>query len=140
MSVLEYMHTLGQQARAAAADLAQAPTAKKNAALVAMASAMDAARADLLAANTKDLQAGKANGLTDAMLDRLRIDDAGIDAMMEGLRQVAELADPVGEITDMSYRPTGIQIGKMRVPLGVIGIIYESRPNVTIDAASLCLK
>jgi len=140
MSVLEYMHTLGQQARAAAADLAQAPTAKKNAALVAMAEAMDAARADLLAANTKDLQAGKANGLTDAMLDRLRIDDAGIDAMMEGLRQVAELADPVGEITDMSYRPTGIQIGKMRVPLGVIGIIYESRPNVTIDAASLCLK
>lgn len=140
MSVLEYMHELGQQARAAAAVLAQTPTASKNAALVAMAAAMDAARPALLAANEKDLQAGRDNGLSDAMLDRLRITDAGIDAMMEGLRQVADLSDPVGEITDMAYRPSGIQIGKMRVPLGVIGIIYESRPNVTIDAASLCLK
>lgn len=140
MSVLEYMHELGQQARAAAAVLAQTPTASKNAALVAMAAAMDAARPELLAANEKDLQAGRENGLSDAMLDRLRITDAGIDAMMEGLRQVADLSDPVGEITDMAYRPSGIQIGKMRVPLGVIGIIYESRPNVTIDAASLCLK
>ncbi len=140
MSVLEYMHALGQQARAAAAVLAQTPTASKNAALVAMAAAMDAARPALLAANAKDLQAGRDNGLTDAMLDRLRITDAGIDAMMEGLRQVADLQDPVGEISDMAYRPSGIQIGKMRVPLGVIGIIYESRPNVTIDAASLCLK
>ena len=140
MSVLEYMHTVGQQARAAAADLAQIPTASKNAALVAMAAAMDAARPALIAANAKDLEGGKANGLSEAMLDRLRIDDAGIDAMMEGLRQVADLADPIGEITDMSFRPSGIQIGKMRVPLGVIGIIYESRPNVTIDAASLCLK
>ncbi|HCH24664.1 MAG TPA: glutamate-5-semialdehyde dehydrogenase [Oceanospirillaceae bacterium] len=140
MSVLEYMHTVGKQARAAAADLAQIPTASKNAALVAMAQAMDAARPALLAANVKDLENGKANGLSEAMLDRLRIDDAGIDAMMEGLRQVADLADPIGEITDMSFRPSGIQIGKMRVPLGVIGIIYESRPNVTIDAASLCLK
>jgi len=134
------MHTVGKQARAAAADLAQIPTASKNAALVAMAQAMDAARPALLAANVKDLENGKANGLSEAMLDRLRIDDAGIDAMMEGLRQVADLADPIGEITDMSFRPSGIQIGKMRVPLGVIGIIYESRPNVTIDAASLCLK
>lgn len=140
MSVVEYMHTLGQQARAAAAALAQTPTAQKNAALVAMAEAMDAARPALIAANAKDLAAAEANGLDAAMLDRLRITDAGIDAMMEGLRQVADLADPVGEITDMSYRPSGIQIGKMRVPLGVVGIIYESRPNVTIDAASLCLK
>ncbi|HCI02329.1 MAG: glutamate-5-semialdehyde dehydrogenase [Oceanospirillaceae bacterium] len=140
MSVIEYMHTLGQQARAAAAALAQTPTAQKNAALVAMAEAMDAARPALIAANAKDLAAAEANGLDAAMLDRLRITDAGIDAMMEGLRQVADLADPVGEITDMSYRPSGIQIGKMRVPLGVVGIIYESRPNVTIDAASLCLK
>ena len=140
MSVIEYMHTLGQQARAAAATLAQTPTAQKNAALVAMAEAMDAARPALIAANAKDLAAAEANGLDAAMLDRLRITDAGIDAMMEGLRQVADLADPVGEITDMSYRPSGIQIGKMRVPLGVVGIIYESRPNVTIDAASLCLK
>jgi glutamate-5-semialdehyde dehydrogenase len=134
------MHTLGQQARVAAARLAQSPTAQKNAALVAMAEAMDAARPALLAANAKDLAAAEANGLDAAMLDRLRITDAGIDAMMEGLRQVADLADPVGEITEMSYRPSGIQIGKMRVPLGVVGIIYESRPNVTIDAASLCLK
>lgn len=140
MSVIEYMHTLGQQAREAAATLAQTPTAQKNAALVAMAEAMDAARPALIAANAKDLAAAEANGLDAAMLDRLRITDAGIDAMMEGLRQVADLADPVGEITDMSYRPSGIQIGKMRVPLGVVGIIYESRPNVTIDAASLCLK
>lgn len=140
MSVAEYMHTLGQQARAAAAALAQTPTAQKNAALVAMAEAMDAARPALIAANAKDLAAAEANGLDAAMLDRLRITDAGIDAMMEGLRQVADLVDPVGEITDMSYRPSGIQIGKMRVPLGVVGIIYESRPNVTIDAASLCLK
>ena len=140
MSVVEYMHTLGQQSRAAAAALAQTPTAQKNAALVAMAEAMDAARPALIAANAKDLAAAEANGLDAAMLDRLRITDAGIDAMMEGLRQVADLADPVGEITDMSYRPSGIQIGKMRVPLGVVGIIYESRPNVTIDAASLCLK
>lgn len=140
MSVVEYMHTLGQQARVAAARLAQSPTAQKNAALVAMAEAMDAARPALLAANAKDLAAAEANGLDAAMLDRLRITDAGIDAMMEGLRQVADLADPVGEITEMSYRPSGIQIGKMRVPLGVVGIIYESRPNVTIDAASLCLK
>jgi glutamate-5-semialdehyde dehydrogenase len=134
------MHTLGQQARAAGAVLAQTPTASKNAALVAMAEAMDAARPELMAANARDLEAALANGLDAAMLDRLRITDAGIDAMMQGLRQVAELADPVGEITDMNYRPSGIQIGKMRVPLGVIGIIYESRPNVTIDAASLCLK
>jgi glutamate-5-semialdehyde dehydrogenase len=134
------MHTLGQQARVAAVRLAQSPTAQKNAALVAMAEAMDAARPALLAANAKDLAAAEANGLDAAMLDRLRITDAGIDAMMEGLRQVADLADPVGEITEMSYRPSGIQIGKMRVPLGVVGIIYESRPNVTIDAASLCLK
>lgn len=140
MSVVEYMHTLGQQARAAAAALALTPTAQKNAALVAMAEAMDAARPALLVANAKDLAAAEANGLDAAMLDRLRITDAGIDAMMEGLRQVADLVDPVGEITEMSYRPSGIQIGKMRVPLGVVGIIYESRPNVTIDAASLCLK
>jgi glutamate-5-semialdehyde dehydrogenase len=140
MSVFEYMHILGQQARAAAALLTQASTARKNAALIATAKVVDATRADLLAANDKDLQEATTNSLPDAMLDRLRLSDARIDAMIEGLRQMADLADPVGEITDMHYRPSGIQVGKMRVPLGVIGIIYESRPNVTIDAAGLCLK
>ena len=90
--------------------------------------------------NTKDLEAGRARGLADAMLDRLELTDERIAGMAEGLRQIAALPDPVGEITDMSYRPSGIQVGKMRVPLGVIGIIYESRPNVTADAAGLCLK
>ncbi|MBF3163036.1 glutamate-5-semialdehyde dehydrogenase, partial [Pseudomonas aeruginosa] len=99
-----------------------------------------AARAELSHANEQDLAAGRANGLEPAMLDRLALTPARIDDMIEGLRQVATLPDPIGEIRDMRYVPSGIQIGKMRVPLGVVGIIYESRPNVTIDAASLCLK
>ncbi|MBF2897334.1 glutamate-5-semialdehyde dehydrogenase, partial [Pseudomonas aeruginosa] len=102
--------------------------------------ALDAARAELSHANEQDLAAGRANGLEPAMLDRLALTPARIDDMIEGLRQVATLPDPIGEIRDMRYVPSGIQIGKMRVPLGVVGIIYESRPNVTIDAASLCLK
>ncbi|NQC74524.1 glutamate-5-semialdehyde dehydrogenase, partial [Pseudomonas aeruginosa] len=104
------------------------------------ADALDAARAELSHANEQDLAAGRANGLEPAMLDRLALTPARIDDMIEGLRQVATLPDPIGEIRDMRYVPSGIQIGKMRVPLGVVGIIYESRPNVTIDAASLCLK
>ena len=140
MSVADYMQQVGTQAKAAAAVLATAPTALKNQALVAMAAALDEARDELIEANAKDLAAGAANGLDDAMLDRLRVTQKGIDAMMLGLEQVASLADPVGEISEMSYRPSGIQIGKMRVPLGVVGIIYESRPNVTVDAASLCIK
>ena len=140
MSVADYMQQLGAQAKAASAVLATAPTVAKNNALLAMANALNSARSALLAANEKDLAAGRDNGLDNAMLDRLRVTDEGIDAMMLGLRQVAELADPVGEISEMSFRPSGIQLGKMRVPLGVVGIIYESRPNVTLDAASLCIK
>ena len=139
-SVLDYMTRLGQAARQASRVVAGATTAQKNRALQAAASALDAARAELTAANELDLAAGRASGLEPALLDRLALTPARIDGMIEGLRQVAGLPDPVGAIRDMSYRPSGIQVGKMRVPLGVIGIIYESRPNVTIDAASLCLK
>lgn len=138
--VLAYMQRLGQAAREASRVLASAPTAQKNSALLAAADELDAARPSLLAANGKDMDAGRANGLDDAMLDRLELTPARIDEMIEGLRQVATLPDPIGEIQDMRYVPSGIQLGKMRVPLGVIGIIYESRPNVTIEAASLCLK
>ena len=135
-----YMQQLGEQARVAAATLALAAPDAKNDALLAIATALDEQRETLRAANTQDLDQGRADGLDAAMLDRLALDDSRIDAMIEGLRQVAALPDPVGEITDMDYRPSGIQVGRMRVPLGVIGIIYESRPNVTIDAAALCLK
>ncbi|MFU3984493.1 glutamate-5-semialdehyde dehydrogenase [Pseudomonas aeruginosa] len=139
-SVLDYMSRLGRDARAASRLLACAATAQKNRALLAAADALDAARAELSHANEQDLAAGRGNGLEPAMLDRLALTPARIDDMIEGLRQVATLPDPIGEIRDMRYVPSGIQIGKMRVPLGVVGIIYESRPNVTIDAASLCLK
>ncbi len=139
-SVLDYMSRLGRDARAASRLLARTATAQKNRALLAAADALDAARAELSHANEQDLAAGRANGLEPAMLDRLALTPARIDDMIEGLRQVATLPDPIGEIRDMRYVPSGIQIGKMRVPLGVVGIIYESRPNVTIDAASLCLK
>ena len=139
-SVLDYMSRLGRDARAASRLLARAATAQKNRALLAAADALDAARAELSHANEQDLAAGRANGLEPAMLDRLALTPARIDDMIEGLRQVATLPDPIDEIRDMRYVPSGIQIGKMRVPLGVVGIIYESRPNVTIDAASLCLK
>jgi glutamate-5-semialdehyde dehydrogenase len=131
-SVLDYMTRLGQAARQASRVIAGASTAQKNRALQATAAALDGARAELSAAGTE--------GLEPALLERLTLTPARIDGMIEGLRQVASLPDPVGAIRDMSYRPSGIQVGKMRVPLGVIGIIYESRPNVTIDAASLCLK
>lgn len=139
-SVLDYMTRLGQAAREASRVLARASTAQKNRALQAAASALDAARPELVAANELDLAAARANGLEPAMVDRLALTPAVIDSMIEGLRQVATLPDPIGEIQGMRYLPSGIQVGKMRVPLGVIGIIYESRPNVTIDAASLCLK
>ena len=134
------MQTLGRQARAAAAALSRSETAAKNAALLAMAAAIDHSAATLISENAKDLAAGKANGLDDAMLDRLALNAARIQSMSDGLRQIAALPDPVGEISGMAYRPSGIQVGRMRVPLGVIGIIYESRPNVTADAAGLCLK
>ena len=139
-SVLDYMNRLGRAAREASRITARATTAQKNNALLAAARALDGARAALLDANAKDLAVGRENGLDDAMLDRLALSPARIDEMIEGLRQVATLPDPIGTIRDMRFLPSGIQVGKMRVPLGVIGIIYESRPNVTIDAASLCLK
>ncbi len=134
------MQAMGQQARAASRAMAAAETAVKNAALLATADALDAGRAQLATENARDLAAGKAKGLDAAMLDRLELTAARIDGMIEGLQQVAALPDPVGEITGMRYMPSGIQVGRMRVPLGVIGIIYESRPNVTAEAASLCLK
>jgi glutamate-5-semialdehyde dehydrogenase len=140
MDVKAYMVDVGQQARAAARDVARADSGKKNAALLAIAAAIESAREQLLVANSKDMNAARENNLDSAMLDRLALTSATIDSMIEGLQQVAALADPVGEITDLNYRPSGIQVGKMRVPLGVVGIIYESRPNVTVEAASLCLK
>jgi len=140
MDIAAYMAEVGQQARAAATQVARSTTAVRNQALLATAEALDAARSELAMANNKDLEKGRENGLDTAMLDRLELTPQRIDTMIEGLRQVASLPDPIGEITDMTYRPSGIQVGKMRVPLGVIGIIYESRPNVTVEAASLCLK
>ena len=134
------MRRLGQQARDAAVFIARADLGVKNRALLATADILESSRKELAEANAKDLAQGKANGLSEAMLDRLELTPARIDAMIEGLRQVASLPDPVGSVTDMNYMPSGIQVGKMRVPLGVIGIIYESRPNVTVEAASLCLK
>lgn len=140
MNIEEYMNELGSKAREASRLIARADTGVKNRALLAMADALDASRAALVEANQRDLENARNNGLEPAMLDRLTLKPATIDGMIAGLKQVASLPDPVGGITDMSYLPSGIQVGKMRVPLGVIGIIYESRPNVTVEAASLCLK
>ena len=140
MDIKAYMQDLGIAARESSRVLARAGTALKNNALRAIASRLDDNRHNLLAANAVDMESGRANDLDAALLDRLELNDERIDSMIEGLKQVAALQDPIGEITDMGFRPSGIQLGKMRVPLGVIGIIYESRPNVTIDAASLCLK
>jgi glutamate-5-semialdehyde dehydrogenase len=140
MDVAQYMTRLGEQARAASRLMARADTDSKNKALQAMAEAIDARREVLAEANRLDMENGRAKGLDAALLDRLELTPARIDGMIEGLLQVAALPDPIGAIRDMNYRPSGIQVGKMRVPLGVIGIIYESRPNVTCEAASLCLK
>jgi len=135
-----YMLTVGEQAREAARSMSRAETAAKNGALLAIAAALQGNAQLLMAENHKDLEAGRQRGLDAAMLDRLDLTEKRIDAMAQGLREVAALSDPVGEITGLAYRPSGIQVGRMRVPLGVIGIIYESRPNVTADAAALCLK
>lgn len=140
MDVNAYMAELGQAARNAAAEMAVASTDQKNRALLATADVLDERRDALITENQKDLQAAEASGLEPAMVDRLALTSKGIDAMIEGLKQVAALADPVGVINDLKYMPSGIQVGKMRVPLGVIGIVYESRPNVTVEAASLCIK
>ncbi len=135
-----YLRDLGKCARVASRVLAAADTGAKNRALKAIADDLDAQRVALAEANRKDLEAGAARGLDAALLDRLELTSVRIDAMIEGLRQIAALPDPIGEIFDMNYRPSGIQVGRMRVSLGVVGIIYESRPNVTADAAALCLK
>jgi glutamate-5-semialdehyde dehydrogenase len=135
-----YMQEVGKRARAAARAMSRADTGMKDAALDAIADAIVQSAEQLKAGNEKDLAAGRQLGLDDALLDRLELNDERIAGMAEGLRQVAALADPVGSISSMNYRPSGIQVGRMRVPLGVIGIIYESRPNVTADAAGLCLK
>ena len=140
MGQSEYMRTVGVEARKASVEICRASTETKNEALLAIGEAILAKRSALMFANEQDLESGRKNGLSDPMLDRLTFTDERFETMVEGLRQVAALKDPVGEITEMSYQPSGLQIGKMRTPLGVIGIIFESRPNVTIDAASLCLK
>ncbi|HZX26246.1 MAG TPA: glutamate-5-semialdehyde dehydrogenase, partial [Telluria sp.] len=140
MDITNYMAQVGQQARAASRAMARADTATRNRALLLIADAVQR-DADLLrAANQQDLQAASDNGLAPALMDRLTLSDAAIATMVAGLRQIAELPDPIGEITNLRVRPTGIQVGQMRVPLGVIGIIYEARPNVTVDAAGLCIK
>jgi len=140
MSIEHYMQELGSAARVASRQLAASSTAQRNAALLATCEALDAARDSLAQANAEDLARGRERGLDAPLLDRLELTPARIDAMLLGLQQVAALADPVGSISDVNRMPSGIQVGRMRVPLGVIGIIYESRPNVTVEAASLCLK
>jgi glutamate-5-semialdehyde dehydrogenase len=140
MNIHDYMQALGQQARQASRAMAKADTNAKNQALLMIAEAIRREAKALLAANQQDLLGAKASGMDDAMLDRLTLTEKSIANMTEGLVQIASLPDPIGEMTDFKYRPSGIQIGKMRVPLGVIGIIYEARPNVTVDAAGLCIK
>jgi glutamate-5-semialdehyde dehydrogenase len=139
-NIKDYMKGVGQAARAASRAMAQADTNAKDRALLAIADAILHDSAKLIAENAKDVAAAKACGLDAASIDRLTLTDKTAKSMAEGLREIAALPDPIGEISDMKYRPSGIQVGKMRVPLGVIGIIYESRPNVTADAAGLCLK
>lgn len=134
------MKQLGEQARAASRLMASADTNTKNQALRNIAALIRQHDKALLAANQQDLDAAKANGMDAAMLDRLTLSEKSVATMAEGLEQIASLPDPIGEMSNFKYRPSGIQIGQMRVPLGVIGIIYEARPNVTVDAAGLCIK
>jgi len=140
MNIKHYMNDIGQRARKASRAMAKADTSAKNKALSLIAAAIRRDADALRAANQKDLEAARANGLAPAMVDRLTLSDKAIATMAEGLEQIVALPDPIGEISNMKYRPTGIQVGQMRVPLGVIGIIYEARPNVTVDAAGLCIK
>jgi glutamate-5-semialdehyde dehydrogenase len=140
MDIQTYMHGMGKRARAASRVMAVAGTRAKNDALAAMADAIERNAPALLAANARDVEAARRKCLDDAFVDRLTLTTKGIAAMADGLRQIAGLPDPVGEVIGLKYRPSGIQVGQMRVPLGVVGIIYESRPNVTADAAGLCLK
>ena len=138
--VTAYMQNIGQQARAASRALAAANTGDKNSALMAIYDELKSAKADILAANKVDMDKGAKNNLDAALLDRLELNDARFDGMLQGLKDVSALPDPIGAVTDMTYQPSGIHLGKMRVPLGVVGMIYESRPNVTLEAASLALK
>lgn len=140
MNVKQYITETGKRARDASRLMAQAPTAAKNRALDMIAETLRAETSELIRANALDMDAARKNNIDGAMLDRLELNPSRIKAMADGLSEIAALADPIGEITGMNYRPSGIQVGKMRVPLGVVGIIYESRPNVTADAAGLCLK
>lgn len=140
MDIQKYMQEVGERARRASRAMARAETTLKNRALEATADLLEQSMEQLLGENQKDMDAGRERGLDEALLDRLELNEERVHGMAEGLRQIAALPDPVGEMTDLNYRPSGIQVGKMRVPLGVIGIIYESRPNVTADAAALCLK
>ena len=140
MDIQHYMNEVGQRARVASRAMAKADTAAKNKALSLIAAAIRRDASDLRTANELDLSAAKTKGMEAALLDRLTLSDKAIATMAEGLEQIVSLADPIGEISNLKYRPTGIQVGQMRVPLGVIGIIYEARPNVTVDAAGLCIK
>ena len=140
IDIQAYMTDIGQRARRASRAMARADSAAKNRALTLLAAAIRRDADALRAANQQDLAAARASGLSDAMLDRLNLSDKAIATMAEGLEQIVALPDPIGEISNMKYRPSGIQVGQMRVPLGVIGIIYEARPNVTVDAAGLCIK
>jgi glutamate-5-semialdehyde dehydrogenase len=140
VDIVEYMHLVGRSARSAARVIARASTAQKNSALLETADTLIKRDAHILEENAADVRDAKKADLSPALLDRLTLTSKSISAMADGLRQIAQLPDPVGEMTDLRMRPSGIQVGKMRVPLGVIGIIYESRPNVTVDAAGLCLK
>lgn len=138
--ITAYMQTVGKQARAASRALAAANTGEKNAALMNIYEALKDAKSDILSANKIDMDNGQKNDLDAALLDRLELNDARFEGMLQGLKDVSTLPDPIGEVTDMTFRPSGIHLGKMRVPLGVVGMIYESRPNVTLEAASLALK
>ncbi len=140
MDIPSYLQTVGQRARRAARLMAEAPSAIKNRALLEIAQLIEQQHDAIFTANRKDLATARANGLADAMLERLALNERALFRMVEGLQQVAKLPDPIGEISNLKFRPTGIQVGQMRVPLGVIGIIYEARPNVTVDAAGLCIK
>ena len=140
MNIDQYMTDLGRRARHASRAMARASTAAKNTALEAVARAIERESAQLKEANARDVARAREKGHDAAFIDRLTLSDKALKTMVEGLRQVAALPDQIGEISNLKYRPSGIQVGQMRVPLGVIGIIYESRPNVTIDAAALCLK
>jgi glutamate-5-semialdehyde dehydrogenase len=140
MDITQYMEQVGRQARVASRAMARADSAQRNRALSLIADAIERDADALRAANQLDLDAARANGMAPALLDRLALSDKAIATMVEGLRQIVALADPIGEISGLKFRPSGIQVGQMRVPLGVIGIIYEARPNVTVDAAGLCIK